>query len=83
VTYADLWPGVALSYDAAAGEIPRSTYGVEPNASQESIHLRYNAADSCICFAVICSCDRLVRVKQIDRQRRLTASSAAAISAAR
>jgi CSLREA domain-containing protein len=46
VTYANLWPGVTLSYDAPGGGIARSTYRVEPKASPESIRLRYNAAVS-------------------------------------
>ena len=42
VTYANLWPGVTLSYDAPGGALMRSSYRVEPNANADSIRLRYN-----------------------------------------
>src|SRR4051794_32363822 len=43
VTYANLWPGVTLSYDAPPGAVVRSNYPLEPHANPDSIKLRYNA----------------------------------------
>jgi alpha-tubulin suppressor-like RCC1 family protein len=43
VTYANLWDGVTLTYDAPGGAVVRSTYRIDPQASPENIRLRYNA----------------------------------------
>jgi len=43
VTYADLWPGISLTYDAPQGTILRSTYTLQPGADPADIRLRYNA----------------------------------------
>lgn len=42
VTYADLWHGITLTYDAPEGAILRSTYRIEPFADVAQIRLRYN-----------------------------------------
>jgi hypothetical protein len=43
VTYANLWDGVTLTYDAPKGAVVRSTYRIEPHADAGNIRLRYNA----------------------------------------
>jgi hypothetical protein len=43
VTYADLWPGIALTYTAEAGSIYTTTYTLSPGADPVDIRLRYNA----------------------------------------
>ena len=43
VTYADLWPGISLSYEHVAGGIVESSYLLEPSADAGQIRLRYNA----------------------------------------
>ena len=43
VTYANLWPGVTLSYDRVAGGIVQSTYLIEPDTNVGQIRLCYNA----------------------------------------
>ncbi|MBI2863145.1 MAG: SBBP repeat-containing protein [Chloroflexi bacterium] len=43
VTYAGLWPGISLSYEALVDGIAKSTYFVDPGARVEDIRLRYNA----------------------------------------
>lgn len=42
VTYANLWNGVTLIYDAAEGTIAKSTYHLAPGADPAHIRLRYN-----------------------------------------
>jgi len=42
VTYANLWNGISLTYDAPAGTIARSTYTLEPGADPTAIRLEYN-----------------------------------------
>jgi hypothetical protein len=43
VTYADLWPGISLSYEHVAGGVVESSYLLEPGANVGQIQLRYNA----------------------------------------
>lgn len=43
VTYANVWNGITLTYDAPEGSILRSTYTLAPFARAETIRLRYNA----------------------------------------
>jgi hypothetical protein len=43
VSYANLWQGVTLSYDAPGSALVRSSYRVEPRANADKIRLRYNA----------------------------------------
>jgi hypothetical protein len=43
VTYANLWDGVTLTYDAPGGAVVRSTYRIDAYASPGNIRLRYNA----------------------------------------
>ncbi len=43
VTYANLWEGITLTYDAARGGIVSSSYRLEQGADPRAIHLRYNA----------------------------------------
>lgn len=43
VTYANLWDGITLGYDAPQGTILRSTYTLAPFADVAAIQLRYNA----------------------------------------
>ncbi len=43
VTYANLWEGITLAYDAARGGVVSSSYRLEPHADPRAIHLRYNA----------------------------------------
>jgi uncharacterized repeat protein (TIGR02543 family) len=43
VSYASLWDGVTLTYDAPNGAIARTTYRLEPYANVANIRLRYNA----------------------------------------
>ncbi len=43
VTYTNLWPGIALTYEAVDGAIAKSTYHVAPGADPAQIRLRYNA----------------------------------------
>ncbi len=43
VTYADLWPGISLSYEHVAGGIVQSSYLLEPGADVSQIRLCYNA----------------------------------------
>jgi LPXTG-site transpeptidase (sortase) family protein len=43
VTYADLWDGISLTYDAPSGSIARSTYTLQPGADPSAIRLSYNA----------------------------------------
>jgi hypothetical protein len=43
VTYADLWPGISLSYEHEAGGIVQSSYLLEPGADVGQIRLCYNA----------------------------------------
>ncbi len=42
ITYANLWPGITLVYDAPEGGILRSTYHLQPHADPDSIRLAYN-----------------------------------------
>lgn len=42
VTYANLWDGITLTYDAVEGGLARSTYRLEPGADPSAIRLRYN-----------------------------------------
>ena len=41
VIYPDLWPGIDLAYEQAAGS-PKSTYTLAPGADPAAIRLRYN-----------------------------------------
>ncbi len=43
VTYANLWEGITLAYDAARSGVVRSSYRLEPHADPRAIHLRYYA----------------------------------------
>lgn len=43
VTYANLWDGITLAYDADRGGIVSSSYRLEPRADPRAIRLRYNA----------------------------------------
>ena len=43
VTYADLWPGISLSYEHVAGGIVQSIYRLESGADVGQIRLCYNA----------------------------------------
>ncbi|MBZ5536572.1 MAG: SBBP repeat-containing protein [Acidobacteriia bacterium] len=43
VTYANLWDGVTLTYDAPSGAVLRSSYRIDAFASLENVRLRYNA----------------------------------------
>jgi len=43
VSYKELWPGVDLVYEAAAGGIVESTWHIAAGADPEQIRLRYNA----------------------------------------
>ena len=43
VTYADLWPGISLSYEHVAGGIVQSSYLLEPGADVSQIRLCYNS----------------------------------------
>ncbi len=56
VTYAGLWPGISLSYEAQPGGIAKSTYLVAPGADPNRIRLRTNTpaellADGSLRFA--------------------------------
>jgi len=42
VTYANLWDGISLSYDAPDGSLARSTYTLDPGADPTAIRLGYN-----------------------------------------
>ncbi len=42
VSYPNLWDGISLTYEAAAGGIAKSTYRLEPYADVGQIRLRYN-----------------------------------------
>src|SRR5205085_7356975 len=42
VTYAALWDGITLTYDAPGGALTRSSYRIEPQADPSDIRLRYN-----------------------------------------
>jgi hypothetical protein len=44
VTYTNLWKGISLSYEATRTGVVKSTYYVGPQASVDSIKLRYNVA---------------------------------------
>jgi hypothetical protein len=43
VTFAGLWDGIDLSFDAEAGGIYATTYTIKPGAEPAAIRLRYNA----------------------------------------
>jgi hypothetical protein len=43
VAYPELWPGISLSYEDAAGGVVESSYMLEPGADVGQIRLRYNA----------------------------------------
>jgi hypothetical protein len=42
VTYANLWPGVTLAYNASVGSIYTTTYSLAPGADAKNIRLHYN-----------------------------------------
>ena len=44
VSYAGLWKGISVTYDAAPGGIARSTWTLEPGADPAAIRLLYNHA---------------------------------------
>ena len=44
VTYAELWPGISVAYDAPGSGIARSTWTLAPGADPAAIRLRYNRA---------------------------------------
>jgi hypothetical protein len=46
VTWQDLWDGISLTYQAAAGQIAESTYQLEPGAAVSQIRLQYNVPAS-------------------------------------
>ncbi|HYD46960.1 MAG TPA: SBBP repeat-containing protein [Terriglobales bacterium] len=41
-TYAELWKGISVTYDAPHGGIARSTWTVAPGADPQAIRMRYN-----------------------------------------
>ncbi|MDZ7831667.1 MAG: InlB B-repeat-containing protein [Desulfobacterales bacterium] len=43
VTYPELWEGITLRYDRAAGGLAESVYVVQPGADAGNIRIRYNA----------------------------------------
>ena len=43
ITYADLWPGISLSYEHVTGGVVETSYLLEPGADVDQIQLRYNA----------------------------------------
>ncbi len=43
VTYADLWDGISLAFDAPSGGILQTTYTLQPGADPARIRLGYNA----------------------------------------
>jgi hypothetical protein len=44
VSYAGVWDGISVTYDAPQGGIARSTWTLEPGADPAAIRLRYNGA---------------------------------------
>src|SRR5262249_40852689 len=42
VTYASVWDGISVTYDAPGSGIARSTWTLAPGADPAAIHLRYN-----------------------------------------
>ncbi len=42
ITYANLWPGISVSFEAQTGSIAKSTYIVASRADPSQIRLRYN-----------------------------------------
>jgi len=44
VSYAGLWTGISVTYDAAPGGVARSTWTLEPGADPVAIRLVYNRA---------------------------------------